>query len=82
VAGSLASLTATLTDQAQALKGHDNDADEIKKRDRDILIAAQIAEALAVTTYTNIINAAPFFTRLESDDRGYLIAARQEEMSH
>jgi hypothetical protein len=82
VAGSLASLTATLTDQAQALKGHDNDADEIKKRDRDIQIAAQIAEALAVTTYTNIINAAPFLTRLESDDQGYLIAARQEEMSH
>jgi Ferritin-like domain len=50
--------------------------------DRDILIAAEIAEALAVTTYTNIINTAPFFTNLESDDQGYLIAARQEEMSH
>jgi Ferritin-like domain len=35
-----------------------------------------------VTTYTNIIDAAPFFTRLASDDQGYLRAARQEEMSH
>lgn len=50
--------------------------------DRDILIAAEIAEALAVTTYTNIINLAPFFTRLPSDDQGYLIGAREEEMSH
>ena len=39
-------------------------------------------EALAVTTYTNIINMAPFFGHLESDDQGYLKAARQEEMSH
>jgi ferritin-like protein len=81
-AGSLVTLTSTLTDKALALSRHDNDADESKKRDRDILIAAEIAEALAVTTYTNIINIAPFFTRLESDDQGYLIAARQEEMSH
>ncbi len=50
--------------------------------DRQILIAAEIAEALAVTTYSNIINIAPFFTRLESDDQGYLKAALQEEMSH
>jgi Ferritin-like domain len=42
---------------------------------------AEIAEALAVTTYTNIIDNAPFFKNLESDDQGYL-AARQEEMSH
>jgi hypothetical protein len=47
-----------------------------------ILGAAQIAEALAVTTYTNIINAAPFFSRLAADDQGYLKAAREEEMSH
>ncbi len=52
------------------------------KGDLEILGAAQIAEALAVTTYTNIINKAPFFTRLASDDQGYLKAARQEEMSH
>ena len=68
---------------------HENDQDSmksehehLKKDDRDILIAAEIAEALAVTTYTNIINIAPFFQSLESDDQGYLIAARQEEMSH
>jgi hypothetical protein len=35
-----------------------------------------------VTTYSNIINRAPFFRHLESDDQGYLRAARQEEMSH
>jgi hypothetical protein len=50
--------------------------------DREILIAAEIAEALAVTTYTNIINTAPFFANLESDDQGYLMNARHEEMSH
>src|SRR5204862_6771144 len=52
------------------------------KGDRHILIAAEIAEALAVTTYTNIIRHAPFFKRLQPDDQGYLKAARQEEMSH
>lgn len=56
--------------------------DHLKKEDRDILVAAEIAEALAVTTYTNIINIASFFKSLEDDDQGYLIAARQEEMSH
>jgi hypothetical protein len=50
--------------------------------DREILVAAEIAEALAVTTYTNIINTAPFFGNLASDDQGYLMAARHEEMSH
>ena len=50
--------------------------------DLAILGAAQIAEALAVTTYTHIIDTAPFFKHLESDDQGYLKAARQEEMSH
>jgi hypothetical protein len=50
--------------------------------DREILVAAEIAEALAVTTYSNIINTAPFFTRLPSDDQGYLAGALQEEMSH
>jgi hypothetical protein len=54
----------------------------VTRRDLEILGAAQIAEALAVTTYTNIIDAAPFFAHLESDDQGYLEAARQEEMSH
>ncbi|PYV19286.1 MAG: hypothetical protein DMG21_02110 [Acidobacteria bacterium] len=51
-------------------------------QDVNILVAAEIAEALAVTTYSNIINVAPFFANLESDDQGYLQAARQEEMSH
>ena len=50
--------------------------------DLAILDAAEIAEALAVTTYTNIINRAPFFKGLPSDDQGYLTAAREEEMSH
>ena len=47
-----------------------------------ILKAAQIAEALAVTTYTNIINTAPFFKNIPADDQGYLKGALQEEMSH
>ena len=50
--------------------------------DRAILVAAQIAEALAVTTYSNIIETAPFFRRIPSDDQGYLTGALQEEMSH
>lgn len=54
----------------------------VTKGDLAIVGAAQIAEALAVTTYTNIIHNAPFFKRLPSDDQGYLVAARQEEMSH
>jgi hypothetical protein len=54
----------------------------VTKGDLAILGAAQIAEALAVTTYSNIINQAPFFQRLAADDQGYLQAARQEEMSH
>lgn len=60
----------------------DDDHNRLRPGDREILIAAEIAEALAVTTYSNIINQAPFFTRLASDDQGYLEAARQEEMSH
>lgn len=60
----------------------DDDSHEVTRGDRNILIAAEIAEALAVTTYTNIINLAPFFPLLPSDDQGYLQAARQEEMSH
>jgi hypothetical protein len=52
------------------------------KGDVEILKAAQIAEALAVTTYTNIINTAPFFKNIPTDDQGYLQGALQEEMSH
>src|ERR1700757_4976022 len=54
----------------------------LTREDVEILIAAEIAEALAVTTYTNIINVAPFFCHLASDDQGYLKNARHEEMSH
>src|SRR3984957_6355949 len=39
---------------------HDEDRGDVKKRDTDILIAAEIAEALAVTTYTHIIETAQF----------------------
>jgi hypothetical protein len=82
-AGGLANLASALTKPESGTSAHDDqDPDELKKRDREILVAAEIAEALAVTTYSNIINIAPFFTRLASDDQGYLKAARQEEMSH
>src|SRR5579859_194499 len=71
-----ASLEALAPGFAAAKKGGAN------KRDLAIIGAAEIAEALAVTTYTNIIDNAPFFSRLASDDQGYLRAAREEEMSH
>jgi hypothetical protein len=80
--GAFAALAPAL---AEAKKGNGNGhrhGKHASKRDLEILGAAQIAEALAVTTYTNIINNAPFFTRLADDDQGYLKAARQEEMSH
>jgi hypothetical protein len=82
--GSLFTLTSPRANASSVLAhdDQDEDRDDLKKRDHDILIAAEIAEALAVTTYTNIIEEAPFFTRLASDDQGYLRAARQEEMSH
>jgi hypothetical protein len=54
----------------------------VEQGDFDILLAAQIAEALAVTTYTNIIESSPFFTVLPKDDQHYVVAARSEEMSH
>jgi len=79
-AGSLA--FAGLLTAAPAPRPEDFDRDDLTPGDRDILIAAEIAEALAVTTYSNIIDVAPFFGRLASDDQGYLQAARQEEMSH
>src|ERR1035441_4747357 len=66
-------------DDPESMKFEHN---HLKKDDRTILVAAEIAEALAVTTYSNIIDNAPFFKALASDDQGYLIAARQEEMSH
>jgi hypothetical protein len=71
-----------LTESAAQADDDDGNVHALRKADLEILVAAQIAEALAVTTYTNIINSAPFFTRLQADDKGYLKAARQEEMSH
>ena len=60
----------------------DDDQGKITKKDVDILIAAEIPEALPVTTYMNIINGATFFTRLSATDQSYLSAALQEQMSH
>jgi hypothetical protein len=81
--GGLVRLASGLDLDADAANHRDDHGkDKLAKGDRDILVAAEIAEALAVTTYSNIINAAPFFDRLPSDDQGYLVAARQEEMSH
>lgn len=84
VAGALSMLPVSLLSQpARASDDDDDHADGgLRPGDRDILIAAEIAEALAVTTYSNIINTAPFFKNLESDDQGYLQAALNEEMSH
>jgi hypothetical protein len=73
---------AALTPLAALADDDHGEGKGLSSGDRAILIAAEIAEALAVTTYSNIINTAPFFTRLAGDDQGYLQAARQEEMSH
>ena len=82
--GSLLGLASSRANAKSVLAhgSQDEDNDGLKKRDTDILIAAEIAEALAVTTYTHIIETAPFFARIPSDDQEYLHAARQEEMSH
>src|SRR5450755_2375729 len=82
--GGLLSFAASSANAASARvhDDHNEDRDGLRKRDTNILIAAESAEALAVTTYTNIINTAPFFKNLPTDDQGYLIGARQEEMSH
>jgi len=72
----LSALAAAARDDADDNHGH------LKEGDKAILIAAEIAEALALTTYTNIINLAPFFPNIPGDDQDYLRAAREEEMSH
>jgi hypothetical protein len=54
----------------------------VEPGDFDILIAAQIAEALAVTTYFTLLETAPFVGGLPPDDQNYLAAALQEEMPH
>jgi Ferritin-like domain len=85
-AGGIATLATTLAKPALAAETEEVDVKSgrkgLTKGDRDILIAAEIAEALAVTTYSNIIDSSPFFKNIPNDDQGYLIAARQEEMSH
>jgi hypothetical protein len=74
--------TPASAEQQEETESMQYEREHLKKSDRDILVAAQIAEALAVTTYSNIINASPFFKTIPDDDQGYLIGARQEEMSH
>ncbi len=76
---STAASAAQLKEDFEILK---SEHDHLNKDDRAILVAAEIAEALAVTTYSNIIDIAPFFKMIPDDDQGYLIGARQEEMSH
>lgn len=51
-------------------------------QDQQILGAAKIAEALATTMYTGIINDAPWFTTLSAEDQSYITAARDEEKFH
>ncbi len=82
-AGGMAALASAITNPVQASSDTERpSAKGLKQGDRNILVAAQIAEALAVTTYSNIIDSAPFFKRIPNDDQGYLVGARQEEMSH
>jgi hypothetical protein len=49
--------------------------------DQQILGAAKIAEALAVTMYTSLI-ASPIFATLPGSDQAYFTAAMNEEMFH
>lgn len=63
-------------------EGQTKHAAALTMGDTNILIAAEVAEALAVTTYTHIVSGAPFFSRLPHDDQDYFFAARSEEMSH
>jgi hypothetical protein len=79
--GGLTTVASAAQQQEEAATLKD-EHDCLKKGDRDILVAAEIAEALAVTTYSHIINTSPFFKTIPDDDQGYLIGARQEEMSH
>ena len=88
VLGAAAAAGAIVVPSASALALPQNAADDVPKAsslssgDMSILIAAEIAEALAVTTYSHIIKLSPFFKRIPDDDQGYIEAALQEEMSH
>jgi len=78
----LLNLANAMGEEPAAAKASANAASGLTSSDTAILIAAEIAEALAVTTYTHIVRTPGWFTRLPDDDQGYLYAARQEEMSH
>jgi len=87
--GAAAAAGAALAPTASAFVLHGEDpedeiphASNLTPGDKSILIAAEIAEALAVTTYSNIIHRSPFFQRIPDDDQNYIKAALQEEMSH
>ena len=87
--GATAAAGAVLAPTASAFVLRGDDADEeiphasnLTSGDKSILVAAEIAEALAVTTYSNIIHRSPFFQHIPDDDQGYIEAALQEEMSH
>lgn len=88
VLGATAVAGAVLPTAASALGIHSQadvaapQSNTLTSGDRDILIAAEIAEALAVTTYSHIIHLSPFFKHIPDDDQGYIKAALQEEMSH
>lgn len=88
VLGAAAAAGAMVAPRASALALPQNAAEDMPKAstlssgDMSILIAAEIAEALAVTTYSHIIKLSPFFKRIPDDDQGYIEAALQEEMSH
>jgi hypothetical protein len=62
--------------------GNGNDDDSSSNQDATILGAAKIAEALATTMYTGIINDAPFFSTLSGESQDYIVAARDEEKFH
>ena len=82
-AGGVATLASAITKATPSASADAQPSSSgLKPVDRAILVAAQIAEALAVTTYSNIIDNSPFFKRIPKDDQGYLVGARQEEMSH
>jgi len=61
---------------------NNNNSTPTSNMDAQILGAAKIAEALAVTMYTAIITKSPWFSGLPTNDQLYLTAARDEEMYH
>lgn len=88
VLGAGAAAYAVLPPASSALAAQQNAGEQMPQPnnlaagDLSILIAAEIAEALAVTTYSHIISLSPFFKRIPDDDQNYIAAALQEEMSH